>query len=143
MGFVFVAAHDEDLLGLLRQTVEGTVNNLLYFGSKHFVGFKVLKCKDATGEFPGVYPGYLVGDILMKLAVAEVVNAFMLDGGQYISRYVSVGRQAVFVFPIVHHGFNDKVFGNGFIVHIGTCKVDKALLIVNEELIESFQVYCH
>ena len=69
--------------------------------------------------------------------MTKVVDAFVLDGGQHVGGDVGIGRQAVFVLPVIHHGVDNQVFGNSFIAHIRTGKVDEALLIVYKKLIKS------
>lgn len=136
MRLILITAHPKNTSSLFGQAIQSLINNLLYLCRKDLIRFKVLQCNDSTGQLPSIDLGDFIRNVLPDLLVPQMVNAFMFDSGQYISRNIGIGRQAVFIFPVIHHGLNDKVFGNGFIVHIGTGKVNEALLIVNKELIK-------
>ena len=143
MRLILITAHPKNTPGLFGQAIQSLINNLLYLCRKDLIRFKVLQCNDSTGQLPSIDLGDFIRNVLSDLLVTQMVNAFMFDSGQYISRNIGIGRQAVFIFPVIHHGLNDKVFGNGFIVHIGTGKVNEALLIVNKKLIKKIQIYSH
>lgn len=99
MRLILITAHPKNTPGLFGQAIQSLINNLLYLCRKDLIRFKVLQCNDSTGQFPGIDLGDFIRNVLPDLLMPQMVNAFMFDSGQYISRNIGIGRAGGLYFP--------------------------------------------
>jgi len=130
VGFVFVAAHDEDAARLFGQGGQGLVHDFLRLGCKQFFRVAGFEGGDAGVQFPFGMVLQVFAGIFPDLYMLQVVDAFVFDDREDIGRNIGISLQRIPVFPVLHQGFYGEIFGYGHISHIHISKADEPSLVI-------------